>query len=447
MYKKQEKFIEKYGVDNPVKSFEIKEKLKKTWSEKNSEEKLKIKQKITKTFKKYKNGHPMKDYKIVEKLQKKRKQTIEDLEWKHIKKIIWSYQDKFKQVWVELIKYEGTYLKEKTFTFKCYNCNNIFSTFLKNQKWIARCPHCYPKNETKAELEIFKLLNIHQNLVLKNDRILLKPLELDIFSPDLKFAVEYDWLMYHSFWKNKCSIFDNWKFEKLKKNNHLNKTLQCKEKGVQLFHIFENEWNEENKRKIWTSMINNKLWGNNKIFARKCTIKIVDKLETKLFLEKTHLQWYISSSINIWLYYNNELIQIMTFWKARYNSKYNYEIIRFSTKLNHTVTWWASKIFKYFTNNFLEIWENVITYADLRHSIWNIYEKLWFSFIKRINPNFFYFLPGRNIKLLSRLNFQKHKLKRKLDKFDNNKSNIENIYDNWYRKIYDCWNSSYWYKK
>ena len=52
-----------------------------------------------------------------------------------------------------------------------------------------------------------------------------------------------------------------------------------------------------------------------------------------------------------------------------------------------------------------------------------------------------------NIIYKSRIKYQKFKLKDILQKFDEKLTTTENMYKNWYRKIYDCWHYKFIYKK
>lgn len=85
-----------------------------------------------------------------------------------------------------------------------------------------------------------------------------------------------------------------------------------------------------------------------KIDARKCTIASVDKDKAKEFLNNHHDQGYAFSSIRYGLYYNDELVQLMTFGNPRYNKSYQYEIIRECTKGNVVVRGGTSKLWKHF---------------------------------------------------------------------------------------------------
>jgi len=71
------------------------------------------------------------------------------------------------------------------------------------------------------------------------------------------------------------------------------------------------------------------------------------------------------------------------------NKKEGYfELLRFCNKKNTTVIGGASKLFKHFLRNF-EV-KKVISYADRRWSMGNLYEKLGFSLTSKTKPNYFY---------------------------------------------------------
>ena len=284
-------------------------------------------------------------------------------------------------------------------------------------------------NTIYKQFEIFNLIKT-QNKLYNYKLIGLK--EIDIVLPDIKLGIEYDGLIFHS-----EGLLNEGKIRNVDKNYHLKKTELCLEKGYTLFHIFESD-----NIDIWLSMINNRLGVNERIYARKCIIKELKSTEIKDFLNNNHLQGFINSSINLGLYHNDELVSVMTFSKPRFNKNYDYELIRFCNKLNTSVIGSASKLFNYFIKNYNP--KSIISYANRRFSNGSIYEKLGFKFLRKTAPNYFYFKPSIRI-LMSRNQFQKHKLANLLDKFDENLSESENMFNNGYRRIYDCGNLVYGY--
>ena len=151
------------------------------------------------------------------------------------------------------------------------------------------------------------------------------------------------------------------------KKYHSKKSDLCSEKDIKLFHIWEDDW--INKKEIVKSIIKSKLnIIDNKIYARKCEIKEINNKICSEFLENNHIQGNINCKIKIGLYYDNELISIMTFGKKRLalgNKTQNnneYEMLRFCNKLNTSVVGGASKLFKYFIQKYDPI--EIISYAD-----------------------------------------------------------------------------------
>jgi hypothetical protein len=97
------------------------------------------------------------------------------------------------------------------------------------------CPKC-ANIISNPEQRIADFLENNLRLeVIRNDKTLIKPLELDIYLPDLEIAIEYCGLYWHSEERGKDSEY------------HLNKFNKCKELGIHLITIFEDEWleNEE----------------------------------------------------------------------------------------------------------------------------------------------------------------------------------------------------------
>ena len=271
---------------------------------------------------------------------------------------------------------------------------------------------------------------------------LIGPKELDIYVPELNIAVEYDGLMYHS-----IGLKEYRNGGRIDTRYHLRKTNECEEKGVQLFHIFENEWLNPNKRDIWMSMLSAKTGCNEIIYARNTNVKEISAIIANKFCEENHIQGPSKTSKNYGLYTKNynELVAVMTFSKARFNKDCEWELVRFCSKKYITVIGAASKLLKEFRKHNAG---RIISYANRRWSTGNLYEKLGFTKVGVTPPNYFYFetkdgITPKDMVLYSRIKFQKHKLADLLKNFDPRKSEPENMYANGYRAIYDCGNLVY----
>ena len=274
---------------------------------------------------------------------------------------------------------------------------------------------------SKGELELFNMID--SNNKIQSDRSILDGKEIDIYLPFEKIAIEFNGIYWHSELNGKD------------KNYHLGKTIQCDEKGIQLLHIFETEWHQ--KQNIILSVINAKRGQfKDRIYARKTKIREITIKEKNNFLEENHLQGQDKSAVKLGLFYEATLVSVMTFGKSRYNVAYEYEMHRFCNKLGTQIIGGASKLWKYFQRNFQPV--SVITYSDRRYSNGLFYEKIGFTKLRETAPNHFYFKG--NSGLMSRIAWQKHKLKDKLPIFDETLTAWKNMQLNGYDRIYDCGN-------
>jgi len=277
------------------------------------------------------------------------------------------------------------------------------------------------------EIEVEKFLLDNNIKYIKHDKNLLDGLELDFYLYENNLAIECNGLYWHS------DIFKD-------KIYHLNKTILCENKGVQLIHIFEDEW--KNKNEIVKSILMHKLnLIDNKIYARKCVIKEISSKMAYDFLEKNHIQGKINSKIKIGLFYNNNLVSIMTLGKKRIamgsknNNDDEYEMLRFCNSINTTVIGSASKLLNYFIKTYNP--KLIISYADRRYSNGNLYKKLGFDFIGNTKPNYWYFKKNE-IKRIHRFVYRKDVLIK--NGYNADKTEIEIMYENGFLRIFDCGN-------
>jgi hypothetical protein len=208
----------------------------------------------------------------------------------------------------------------------------------------------------------------------------IPPLTTDIHIPSKNLSIEINGLYWHS------ELFKD-------KNYHLNKTLKCKEIGIDLIHIWEDDW--KNKKEIIKSILLNRMGKTtNKIYSRKCDLRqINDNSILSTFLNENHVQGWSKSSVAYGLYYIDELVSVMSFGFRATNGKREYELIRFCNKRNTSVIGSANKLFKYFLLNNSDV-EKVITYADISMFTGGVYEKMGFEFIRHSGANYWWVVNG-----------------------------------------------------
>lgn len=439
---------ENFGVDHYLGAKEIRDKIKKTNKEKRGVENVfsckEVQETIAETNLKnygvqiasqsdivkkkqketYRKNHGAKGHLTPEQRKKQQKSLLRK-KYEELKN-----NSKFTELVKPLFDFDNYIGYSNIYPWECLICHEEFSDNLLNQK-IPRCPKCNPPSTSYSfiEKEIYNFVNEHISCE-ENKRFYFYKnsyYELDIYIPEIALGIELNGNYYHSELVGKD------------KKYHIDKTNFFKEKGVQVIHIFESEW--KLKQDIIESIILSKIGKiKEKIYARKCDIKEIPFKQKKEFLEKNHIQGVCNSFLNIGLYYNAELVSLMTFSKSRYNKNYDYELVRFCNKINTTVVGGFSKLLKHFEKRYKGI---LVSYADLRFSFGNVYEKNNFTLNNISKPNYFYFHKKDKLQLLSRIQFQKHKLKNILENFNDSLTEWENMKNNDYSRIWDCGNLVY----
>lgn len=144
---------------------------------------------------------------------------------KFIKKTI---EDRWNLTLLE--NYENYSSKEKYF-FKCNKCGYIWEQRIR-QDYNLACP-CYYHSDTrsKGEQELFNLFLTTGLIVEHNNTKVLDGKELDIYFPDLDFAIEYDGGFWHT-----------------QKENE-EKDRLCAKKKIKLLRIKDKDFNR-NRTKV-----------------------------------------------------------------------------------------------------------------------------------------------------------------------------------------------------
>jgi hypothetical protein len=312
------------------------------------------------------------------------------------------------------------------YEFQCNVCSHQFFVNL-NNGYIPHCKICSAaihsiNTQSNGEKEIIEFIkSVSDTKLIERDRVILNGRELDIYLPDANLAIEFNGIYWHS--QSKLNDI----------RYHVKKSERCAIRGIRLLHIYDYQWYQ--KQDIVKSLILSKIGRSTKIFARKCTIKKISSVTKKEFLNTTHLQGNCNSSINLGLYYNDELVAVATFGKSRYDKKFEYELLRFSSKLNTTVVGGFSKLLKHFIKTYQP--NNILTYCDRNTSTGNLYLQTGFRLIDVLKPSYFYF---KDVNVYSREVFQKHMLKDKLQYFDSALTEYENMQVNGFDRVWDAGN-------
>jgi len=344
----------RYGLEE----YNNSEQIKETWSKKSLDEKKEIKNKA---------------------LISKRKRIANNLE-----KIIRSNNLSINLVEVWSNKYK----------FVCKDCGNEFEIMpqlfrkrcKENRIICTQCNPLYNNQISFDEKELLKFIkSIYSGEILINDKSIISPYELDIYLPDLKLAFEYNGLYWHS------ELYKDM-------NYHLNKTVACEKNHIHLIHIYEDDWIMKNE--IVRSRIKNLFHCSDQtIYARKCEVQTVLGKEARKFLKENHLQGYAPAKINLGLFYNNEMVSLMTFTTLRKNlgnklTTDKWEMLRFCNKINTTVVGGASKILSSFIK--IKNPKIIVSYADRSWTYIenNLYKSIGMKFDLSTKPGYWYIVDG-----------------------------------------------------
>lgn len=427
--------LERYGNSGYLNKEKAKETLKNNFGVESPFESIEIKNKAVESIKeKYGVDNVFK----LKAFQKKAKDAIfEKFGVNTFSLVGVQHAENYNKEFVEKNFIEGGYFKiEEALSY--FNVNRSSMDAFKRRNDII-VPNKHEKHQMQNQIYDF-IKSIYAGDVVCDTRKVIAPLELDIYIPDLKIAIEFDGLMFHSV--STIEEDRSLRGEIMMKDYHKIKTDMCEELGIKLFHIFENEWLDLKKQAVWKSIIRNAIIQDNYIYARSCIVKSVDKILKKKFLEENHLQGDCISEINLGLFYKGELVSLMSFGKPRFSKKYDYELLRFCTKTNLQVRFAASKLLSHF-KKVVNKSTFLVSYANRRWSNGHLYESLGFEKNDtKVEPSYFYFRNNEKI-LYSRIKFQKGKLKDILKTFDESLSESENMFNNGFRKIYDSGSLTY----
>lgn len=375
-------------------------------------------------FSKYGVRHPMLVGEFVDKL----KTNIKE---KQIKKLIPILSLNNLELVDEYVKNKKDNTSQP-YNFKCLKCNYIFSSTLLGSGKIPICRKCNPiiKN-SKLEMIIKDFLNEKNIIHIDNNRSILNGQEIDIYIPSHNLGIEINGNYYHSeIHGGKDKLY------------HKKKVDVGNKKGIKIIQIFEDEILL--KTDIVISRISNLLNLSQKIYARNCEIKEITKKDSKPFIDENHIQGDTIDLIRYGLFYNSEIVSVMTFSKKRKvtgNKKddtQEYELVRFCNKKNTTIVGGFSRLLKFFIRKNKPL--KIISYSDIRWSGLNVentvYIKNGFAHIKNTPPNYWYINTNNFLNRFHRFSFRKDLLVK--EGFSPDKTEWEIMIEKKYDRIWDC---------
>lgn len=319
-------------------------------------------------------------------------------------------------------EYNGS-RRHNAYPWRCISCLISFESHV-DYGTIPKCPVCYPKTVSQAERDLANFIRALDIDIITNTKKIISPLEIDIYIPDKKIAIEYNGIHWHS-------------SEKKSPDYHVTKYLKCKEKGIHLIQIFEDEWLRNPD--IIKNRLKNILGMSDRVWARKGIISELTTDEYKKFTENNHLRGYAHATIKYGIFIDNKLVAAMGFSKSRY-TKEGVELIRYCS--DGTVIGGAGKLLSYFKK--IHDPKSIVTYADRCWSNGDLYRKLGFTDVTTNQKNFGYWYI-KNLIRYHRSSFTKGRLVKLGHPKD--LSEYEIMSSLGYTKIHDCGNYKFIWNK
>jgi len=291
-----------------------------------------------------------------------------------------------------------------------------------------RCRTCYLENNyTSRPEQKIRDIFIHRFpdiKVIYNDRVQIYPKELDLYLPDYNLAIEVCGLYWHSDTANS-----------IPRSYHYDKMMFCKQKGIRLITIFEDEiiYKFDLIESIIIQAIHRTAC---RIHARKCALYEVNNTDAVKFFDGHHLCGACSFEKVFGLYYGEDLVAAMSV--GTISGKYSsvgktLELKRVCSSINTVVVGGVSKLLKkVILYAKVNGYDNIKVCCDMRYTnIFNpVYEILGFTLTEFTKYIPHYFKGGKRSSITS--------LRKTKEKPIVTETEVDLIMTKGYNRIWDC---------
>lgn len=291
---------------------------------------------------------------------------------------------------------------------------------LGNGSGCSKCAH----KTSEGQEYITQLIQEYGYEVMSNTWKILPRCEVDIYIPELKTAIEYNGIYWHS------SLIDPNKHKQLKKTEKADKL------GIRLIHIWEDEYHKYRHR--LDHFLSYLCAQHKTVYARDCECINVSPEDARFFYDNYHMQGFVGAEMHIGLLYNKELVAMMSFSKVKRNGALRNEeadeLVRYASK--YRIVGGASKLLHRF--EITEKPNKVVSFAERRLFNGNLYRQLGFTLDGVTPPDYSVVYKGTRY---HRQWAQKSRLARRFpDKFNHDKTEYENCHHIGIGRLYGCGN-------
>lgn len=279
------------------------------------------------------------------------------------------------------------------------------------------CPHC---KSPKSKVEDLLAAKLSQYVsIQRNNRTIIKPKEIDILIENV--GVEVNGVYWHSEGKRNISL--------------LEKTNMASQHGINLLHFWDYEIIENTE--LVTSIILSKLKRTpRRIFARSCNVIKIGVDQAREFFDNNHLSGFIPGEQYYALEKDRQIVFAIILGKSRFDRTDSKELFRLCSAKFSYIVGGFERLLKAIALDYPD--SDIISYADRRYATGKAYERVGFLQEGISIPNYMW-IKGN--KRLNRIATQKHRLPKLLgEQFNPALSERENMLAAGWLKIVDCGN-------
>jgi hypothetical protein len=205
-----------------------------------------------------------------------------------------------------------------------------------------------------------------------------KAQQIDFYFPAQKLGVELHGAYWHSDALGRDKLY------------HADKLRMASDQGIRLIQVFEDEWLDHPEAVLATIRHQLGKNGTDRVFARKCSIQVIDYADAVAFYNQHHVFGSVRATVHLGLIHATKLVACMSFTQRMTGV---WELVRYATA--ETVAGGASRLLKAFERNYQ--WTKIISFADLRWSDGKLYRTLGFALEAKLPPDYAYVIGNRRV--------------------------------------------------
>jgi RNA polymerase subunit RPABC4/transcription elongation factor Spt4/predicted nucleic acid-binding Zn-ribbon protein len=267
---------------------------------------------------------------------------------------------------------------EQRVWWRCNKGHTWQATVTNRARLKQGCPSCWSRKfVSKGEEAVVKFLQ--DDLNQKVDTTVMNLLfgqELDMYLPKHKIAIEFNGVYWHSEQAGKDP------------KAHYKKWQACKEQGIQLIQIWEDDWRD--RPELVKRMLAHKLGASREevVQARKTSVISLTQEQTDEFLLQNHIQGSVNGGLRYGLIYLDRIVAVMV---LKTKTPGVLDLLRYATSVS--VPGGFTKLLKHVIRNVEKV-SAVETFSDHCVSDGKLYEANGFQNAGDIPPDYMYVVKG-----------------------------------------------------